>query len=147
MAHLKWKDIENGRLYYVRSKTKGKLDVKLLPPALEIIAYYKEYHSSPYIFPILQPGVKDLSVIHARKRNALKRLNKNLKKIATKVELDVKGLSSYVSRHTYATVLRDAGTPAEIISESMDHQDTRQTMTYLASLDKKIVDEANAALL
>jgi len=58
-----------------------------------------------------------------------------------------KPLSSYVSRHTWATLALRKGIPVEVISESMGHENENTTRIYLASLGQSVVDKANAELI
>ena len=54
MMTLKWSDIHNNRIYYVRSKTKGKLNFEIIPPLQEILNYYKaQNRNTDFVFPIL----------------------------------------------------------------------------------------------
>jgi hypothetical protein len=52
-------------------------------------------------------------------------------------------LSSYVSRHSWATLALHGGVPVEVISESTGHENENTTRIYLASLDQSIIDRAN----
>lgn len=56
-------------------------------------------------------------------------------------------LTSYVARHTFATVLKRSGVSTAIISESMGHQTEAITQTYYKSFENSIIDEAMAHLL
>jgi site-specific recombinase XerD len=58
-----------------------------------------------------------------------------------------KPLSSYVSRHTWATLALHKGVPVEVISESMGHENESTTRIYLASLGQSVVDKANAEII
>jgi len=58
-----------------------------------------------------------------------------------------KPLSSYVSRHTWATLALRKGISLEIISESMEHENSTTTRIYLASLGQSTVDKANAEVI
>src|SRR5690606_14581741 len=54
MMTLKWSDIQNNRIFYVRSKTKGKLNFEIIPPVQEILDFYKSQNrTTDYVFPIL----------------------------------------------------------------------------------------------
>jgi integrase/recombinase XerD len=145
LANLQWSNIENGRLRYTRAKTGGKLDMALLEPALEIVEYYRSRKKSDYIFPILTEQHKDPQSRYRRAKNGLKRHNKNLKKICEKLEIPP--ITSYVSRHSWANLMKTEHISTEIISESMDHKTVAQTATYLKKFDKSILDEANKAIL
>ena len=56
-------------------------------------------------------------------------------------------LSSYVSRHTWATMALRKGIPTEIISESMEYENETTARIYLASLGQPVVDKANAEII
>ena len=56
-------------------------------------------------------------------------------------------LSSYVSRHSWATLAHRKGIAIEIISESMGHENETTTRIYLASLGQAIIDRANAEII
>jgi site-specific recombinase XerD len=58
-----------------------------------------------------------------------------------------KPLSSYVARHSWATLAHHKGVSIEIISESMGHENENTTRIYLASLGQSIIDKANASII
>jgi site-specific recombinase XerD len=66
-------------------------------------------------------------------------LNKDLKKIAKKLKIDV-DLTSYVLRHSFATTLRRKGASVEKISQAMGHRNTDITMAYLKRFSNEEVD-------
>jgi integrase len=156
MANLKWKDINNGRIFYKRSKTGGELNFKLLAPAIEIIEYWKpitKISLDEYIFPILNATKRDNKIAHdtpARKHDrihkVLTRVNRDLKAIGKELNIDT-SLTSYVARHTFATVLKRSGVATAIISESMGHQTEAVTKTYLKDFEDTIIDEAMVNLM
>jgi len=145
MANLQWSNIEGNRLRYKRAKTGGMLDMALLDPAMKIIQKYKQKGNSDYVFPILTDDLETPLSKYNRAKNGLKRFNKNLKEISK--ELDIEPITSYVSRHTWATVMKLEGHSTEVISESLDHHSVSQTATYLKKFDTKILDEANKSIL
>lgn len=54
IALLKWSNIQNGRIRYEKAKTGKQYSISLLPPAMEIVDYFKIYNpDSEYVFPIL----------------------------------------------------------------------------------------------
>jgi integrase/recombinase XerD len=145
MAYLTWSNIEDGRLRYKRAKTGGLLDMALLDPAKEIIEYFKQQEPSKYLFPILHDEITDPTALYNRSKNGLKRFNKSMKTICA--SLKIKPVTSYVSRHSWATIMRQEGHSTEVISESMDHASVHQTATYLKKFDKTILDHANQSIL
>ena len=56
-------------------------------------------------------------------------------------------LTTYVARHTYATVLKRSGVNLAIISESLGHSDLSTTQIYLDSFENTQIDEAMKNLL
>lgn len=56
-------------------------------------------------------------------------------------------LTTYVARHTFATVLKRSGVNIAIISESMGHSDIATTQIYLDSFEDSQIDEAMKNLL
>jgi len=144
MMKLKWTDIHSGRIHYQRSKTKGNFTIKILPPAQEILNYYK---SNPhYVFPILlKPNLNPNQIVN-RKRKVLKKYNKDLRELAAMTDIK-KTITSYVARHSYANCMKNSGAATDIISESMGHQDIKTTKAYLKELDTSVLDNANELLL
>ena len=150
IASLKWSNLINGRIFYKRAKTGNELSFKLPAPALAIIEYWKPATKTPndaYIFPILNKEVHlTPTQKHNRIHKVLTRVNKDLKKIGKDAKIDTP-ITSYVARHTFATVLKRSGVSTAIISESMGHQTEAITQTYLKSFENSIIDEAMEHLL
>ncbi|MEN9875194.1 MAG: hypothetical protein RLZZ529_191 [Bacteroidota bacterium] len=144
---LTWSNIIDNKIYYSRSKTKGKFIIKILQPVQDILDYYKEINvKTNYVFPILlNEGLTPIQVEN-RKAKKLKRFNSDLKKIAQLVGID-KPISSYVIRHSYGTNLKQLGTSVELISQSMGHQNVSITSAYLKDFEDVIIDDANERLL
>jgi integrase len=62
------------------------------------------------------------------------RTNTQMKKIAK--ELGIKqNVTTYVARHTYATVLNNSGAPLSHISENLGHSNIATTQTYITTLN------------
>lgn len=140
MARLKQENIAGGRLYYTRHKTGKLLSYKLMPKALEIIQRYQN-PASEYLFPILNSSHKTELQKFNRIHKALAKTNKALKQIGEELKIPNK-LTTYVARHSYATVLRRAGVATSIISSSLGHSSEKVTQIYLDSFENKQIDEA-----
>ena len=139
MANLQKSNIQNNYICYVRSKTKQRLTVKLEACTKEIIAQYETHTIDDYLLPVYTEQNRDYS-------SQLRNYNNRLKRISNLLRLE-KPLSSYVCRHTWATVALRKGISIEIISESMGHENEATTRIYLASLEQSIVDKANAMII
>jgi site-specific recombinase XerD len=100
-----------------------------------------------FIFPILN-AEKHLSL--SQKDNRIKKMNKmvnkDLKEIAELAKIDF-NLTTYVARHTYATVLKRSGVSTSIISEALGHDSEKTTQIYLDSFDNAVIDEADKFLV
>lgn len=145
IAKLKHSNIVESHLIYNREKTKKLINVPLQPKALEIIAKYQS-DKSPYLFPILSPFHKTEIQIANRLHKVLAKINKHLKEIGESLNLPIP-LTTYVARHSYATVLKRAGVSTSIISESLGHSSERITQIYLDSFDNEQIDNAMKNLL
>ena len=69
-----------------------------------------------------------------------------LKRLAELLGLEMP-LSSYTSRHTWATTARNHNVPLSIISAGMGHASEKTTQIYLASLESSVVDQANRSII
>ena len=119
MARIRYSDIFDGRLSYHRQKTGKLISFLLQPMALDIIAKYRKPDAAPndYIFPILDRRIHKTPIqIRDKVRKANKAANKALKRIGEKLGIPI-DLTTYVARHSYATVLKRSGVSTAIISE------------------------------
>lgn len=147
MMKLEWKEVDQHKIYYTRSKTKGNFMIKVLPPVSEILDFYREFSlDTKYVFPILLKDNLTPSQLENRKHKTLQRYNKDLKEIAKICGID-KPLSSYVARHSFANCLKQKGVATDVISESMGHQNLAITQAYLKELDSSVLDDASELLL
>lgn len=145
MAFLTDKNIEVGRLVYVRQKTNKLIMLPLQEKAILIMNRYRSPERK-YIFPILDNRERTPRQIRNRIYDVLANVNGHLEDIGKELGVEVK-ISSYVARHSYATVLKRAGVSTSIISESLGHSSERVTQVYLDSFDNEQVDEAMKNLL
>lgn len=135
LAHLTRKNIKGKTLTYTRKKTGQVLTIEILPIMEALIRKYQK-KGQFYLFPILKgenPTFKEYD-------SALRLQNKRLGKIGKKIGCY---LSTYVARHTWASIANQKGIPIEIISESMGHDSLKTTMIYIATLDFSRIHDAN----
>lgn len=145
MAKLKCSNIRENQIVYNREKTKRLIIIPLQQKALQLI---EKYHNdkSPYIFPILSNYHKTEIQIANRLHKVLAKINKYLKEIGIKLNLPLP-LTTYVARHSFATVLKRAGVSTSIISESLGHSSEKITQVYLDSFENEQINEAMSNLL
>ena len=141
-AFLRKTDVRNGVLTYRRHKTNQVLRIKIINPIKELIDHYSD-KSSPYLLPII-----DFSVADERKQyeTALRRINNTLKIIADMVKLPV-ALTTYVSRHSWATIAKSKNVPVNVISDALGHESIATTQIYLASIDASVIDRVNELII
>jgi site-specific recombinase XerD len=146
IAHLKRKNIKENRLSYSRHKTGKNISFPLQPIAIELIKKYSSPESE-YLFPILNEKVHKTELQqHYRIQKIIKKVNKWLKIIAEKVGIET-DLTTYVARHSYATILKRSGVNIALISETLGHSDLKTTQIYLDSFENSQIDEALENLL
>jgi site-specific recombinase XerD len=148
ILELQWKDISSDNLMdYERNKTHQQIKVQLLPPANKILAYYKKYSVGDYVFPYLDKTKHKTEVqINNRIKKVTKQINKDLKTLAQMAGIDVV-LTTYVARHTFATVLKRSGVEISKISELLGHDSEKTTKIYLGDFENKELYEATLNLL
>ena len=142
MAYLKKKDLQNGILSYRRQKTGQLLFIKWEKPMQEIVSKY-DTGASPYLLPI----IKNVDADERRQyKSVAHNVNEKLRKLGEKLGLSLP-LTSYVARHTWASIAKSKNVPLAIISEAMGHDSEKTTRIYLASLDTSAVDKVNSQIL
>lgn len=148
MANLTPNNIVEGRLLYIRQKTGKKINIPLAKRANSIIAKYNEQvNERGFLFPILHQNIHKTEVQkYNRKKKVLLKVNKALKQIASLANIEA-NLTTYVSRHSYATVLKNSGVNIALIGETLGHSDIKTTQIYLDSFESKQIDEAMVNLL
>lgn len=145
MTQLTWRNVQGGRLQYVRQKTGGIFNLKLAPQALAILEHYRaltETSQDAYIFTVLHKDRhKTLQQIDNRLHKVNREVNSSLKEIGKLAGIEVP-LTTYVARHSFATALKHSGVSTAVISEAMGHKTEAITQTYLASFENDLIDEA-----
>lgn len=143
MAMLRYNNIVDGKLCYTRAKTKKQIVIPLQEESMKIISNYSanSAEQSDYIFPILSAFHNSEIQIANRLHKVLAKVNKALKNIGIELGLPIK-LTTYVARHSFATVLKRAGVSTSIISESLGHSSEKITQTYLDSFENSQMNEA-----
>lgn len=142
MAFLRKKDLHGGILSYRRKKTSQLLFVKWEAPMQRIVDKY-DTGNSQYLLPIIKDNGADSRTQYVSTAHLV---NERLKKIGERLGLEIP-LTSYVARHSWASIARSSNIPVSIISEAMGHDSESTTRIYLASLDTSTVDEANSIVM
>ena len=144
IAHLTKANIMDGRLIYKRQKTKKLIKIPLQPQAVALIEKYSS-DDSQYLFPILSDFHKTDIQQANRIHKVISKVNERLKQIGNALNLPIT-LTTYVARHSQATVMKRAGVSTAVIREIMGHSSERVTQIYLDSFDNEQVDNALKSL-
>ena len=146
IANLTKANITNGRIHYIRQKTGKLIKLGISEEAMQIIKKY-ESESKGYLFPILNANIHKTPL---QKQNRIHKMlgnvNKNLKLIAAQLNVDA-NMTTYVARHSFASVLKKSGVSIALISEALGHSDLSTTQVYLDSFDNEQIDAAMQNLL
>lgn len=147
LFNAKHSALVNGRFEYKRAKTGKLYSIKVEPEAQAIIEKYK---GKDYLLNIMDE--------YGNYKDFLHRMGIGLKQIG---ETERKGLggkksrnplfpdlSSYWSRHTWATIAAELDIPKEVIAHALGHSWANSTTTDIyIRFDMKKVDEANRKVI
>lgn len=146
IANLTHENIQSGRLHYIRQKTGKQIKIGIPQEAMRIIEKYSKTGRG-YLFPILDSKVHKTAL---QKQNRIHKLlgkvNKNLKLLAAQLGVEA-NVTTYVARHSFASVLKKSGVNIALISEALGHSDLATTQIYLDSFDNEQMDDAMKNLL
>lgn len=148
LFEAKRSQVRNGRLEYRRAKTNKLYSIKIQPEAQEILDKYK---GKEYLLRFLEDmeGTNYHQFLYAVNRGLRKIGDFHIegqggKKVRTPIAPDI---STYWSRHTWATIAAELDIPKETISEALGHElGSRVTSVYIKFNQKK-VDEANRKVI
>ena len=148
IANLTRQNIIEDRLIYQRQKTHGNINLLLSKEASAIIEKYSTYQQkAEYLFPILHCK---RHITPMQKSNRVHKIchqvNTELRKFAQKLGITAE-VTTYVARHSFATILKKSGVNIGIISQALGHQDIKTTQIYLSKFDNEQVDDAMKNLL
>ena len=118
-----------------RSKTGAQLHLHIPPEARAILYRYRR-QDSPYVFPFLH---SDAAGRPLKAESALRRLNRHAHILGSRLGLGIP-LTTYVMRHTWATLMLETGKPVELISQCLGHSSIRTTQIYLAQISAHRVE-------
>lgn len=143
IAYLKKCNIQDGMICYTRRKSGQLLKVRVEESVKQIIDRYKRPQNT-YIFPIITSD--DAAEAYRQYRMALNSYNYLLGRLSEMLNCGYK-LTSYTSRHSWATAARNHNAPVSVISAGMGHTSEQTTRIYLASLENTVVDDLNRGII
>ena len=117
LAYLRKQDVKGNRIVYSRHKTGRQMTVRIPKEAMELMKEFKNRNPD---------SIYLFPILHKQ---------------------ESKKLSSYVARHTWATLAFHAGMSIGIISKALGHFSIKVTETYLKPFENEKVDAANEELI
>ncbi len=145
LAFLKISNFSDGRLQYKRRKTGKFYDIPVDEDAWPIIQYFAAGRGQDeFLLPIIKT-----STLTEQYKNVLawrKKYNKRLKKLGEMAGISEK-LTSYVSRHSFASIANEIGVPLSAIGDMMGHTHYTTTQVYLASLQRTTLDKYSTKIM
>jgi hypothetical protein len=145
IARLTKDNILENRLIYIRKKTQKQIKVSLQEQAIKLIQKYS-MPDNPYLFPILSNFHKTEQQKVNRIHKIIAKVNKSLKEIGERLNIPI-DLTTYVARHSFATVLKRSGVNTSLICEALGHSSERVTQIYLDSFGNDQMEDAMKNLL
>lgn len=158
-AFLTSGNINGNEIIYRRHKTGQELRIGLNDHITELLSKWgtlpnKSSAELPkLLIPILEFGNERRKTQKhwdtcSRKayETSLRRINRNLKKIGQILNLDNK-LTTYVSRHSWASIAKSKGIPTATISDALGHDSELTTQIYLDTIANDKINRANDIIL
>ena len=139
-------DLVNGRFEYKRAKTGKLYSVKIEEEAMSLI---NKYRGKNYLLNIMDEYKDYRNFLHRmgialKEIGSTERKGRGGKKIRKPLFPDI---SSYWSRHTWATIAAELDIPKETISEALGHSIGSDVTSIYIRFDRKKVDEANRKVI
>lgn len=159
LFYMKPENIINGRIQFNRHKTDRFYNIKLEPEAINIIEKYKGEKYLMWFADNCYLCRKSGYKAHTRLSEMqwadsstwLKMINRELHRIEKELSLNLAcPLTSYFSRHSFATIMREIGISRDDISLCLGHKDPEQNLQISGiyiNEDYKKADIANRKLI
>ncbi len=144
ILNLKWKDLVESELNFIRQKTKRKpviISVKINKFMADVIE--RQGNSlrgkNDYIFPFLV-GTEDAARKKAIINQVIKVTNQYMNQIGKELGI-MENINSYEARHSFATKMMRVDAPLKMIQEKLGHRKLSTTEQYLGSFSKDVENE------
>lgn len=125
--NLTHSNVDDERLHYKRSKTKKWYNIKILPEAQSIL---NKYQGTNKLIKICEN--------YANHEDFRKKINLVIQNIAPEFDK----ITTYSTRHTWATIAASLDVPKETIAAALGHSQNSVTDIYI-NFDNSKIDKAN----
>jgi integrase len=134
VAALTWFDVDldAGTIRVVATKTGGQVRVLRVAPSViaALEAHRKRQAEERLLMGDLWPSEHDALVFRSESGTPLDAANARRFVRTVAADAGIGHLTPYELRHTHASILSDAGTHAEALSDRLGHRDSRTTLAY-----------------
>lgn len=141
IMNLQKDNLKDGVITYRRSKTGRILSCRVITELQQLLDKYASDDS--HLFPFL---LSDSHHSHRDYKTALRRLNRHLHKLENVLHIPFH-LTTYVARHSWASLAQECNTPIEKISQALGHTSTIITQVYLKAFNRSVIDEVNETVI
>lgn len=138
IIYLRHSDIVGGVIYYRRRKTNQLMEVAVTAPLQRLIDKYKT--DDTYVLPFINES--DQPTLYKKYISVYGIFYRNLNRIREILHLTTP-LTTYVARHSWATIAKELGVSTTIISEGLGHASEKTTRIYLKEFDRSVLDRVN----
>ena len=144
MAFLRKTDLKGRLLEYCRKKTNQHLSVAWERALQTIVDRYAHLtRATSYLLPIIRA---EDGTEYRQYRRMHESMNRALRMIGERAGVRIR-LTTYVARHSWASIARNMNFSIAIISEGMGHRSYRTTQVYLDSIGTSRVNDANKRII
>jgi integrase/recombinase XerD len=154
LVQLKWRDADAASISFIREKTKraNKANPVIITVPRNsyinrIISKWgvRSFNTNDYIFDILARNDQP-EMIRKKAKQFTDVTNDWMKKIGAALGFEIK-LTTYVARHSFATILVRAGAPMKLASQCLGHLNISTTERYFGGFDLETQAAFNEALV
>lgn len=142
IIHLKHTDIIDRVIRYCRRKTGQYMEIAVTAPLQKLLDKYKT--DETYVLPFINES--NHPTLYQRYLTTYGMLYRNLNRLKKMLKLSTP-LTTYVARHSWATIAKEHGTSTTIISEGLGHTSEKTTRIYLKDFDRSVIDRVNEKIV
>lgn len=150
MLRLRWENVQNKCIVYYRKKTETTQTINKRPVRVALNEVVQQSlnklgkKDSPFVLGLLKEGYSENTITNKSNKDRLI-INRHLKSIENRLKLSAP-LRLSTARDCYATCLKRAGTPTQIISEQLVHSSVNVTENYLGSMNIEEIIKINSVI-
>lgn len=143
LAFLRKEQVAGGSIVYNRHKTGQMVRIAVEPCMEQIIQKYSSTNSV-YVFPLLEST--DMTEAYNEYQKQLSYYNLALKRLGKRAGVS-RPLTSYVARHSWASIAFQTNVELQTISRAMGHTNPMTTSIYIKELDNSHLATANHKII